>query len=95
MILSTVACGLTSNLWVYTLFLFCKGICCAAIYQSAFIIGVEYLGGSYQFWGGNLYSIVFVLGVFYISLLSWMTKKWRYVELYNLILVSFSCTYAL
>lgn len=89
-----LASVLATNLWVYSVVLLGKGVCYACIYQSAFLIGSEFLGGSYRFWGSSLVSIVFVLGALYTSALSWIVQQWRYVEAFNLILILFLCSYA-
>lgn len=57
-----------------------KGICLAAIYQSAFVVGIEFLGGRWRFWLGNIHSIVFALGGVYICLVAAYLRNWRYNE---------------
>jgi len=76
----------TNTLWIYGICLIVKGICVASIYQSAFVVGIEFLGGRWRFWLGNIFSIIFAIGGVYICLLAEYLRDWRYNEIAVLLL---------
>nr|XP_046919037.1 organic cation transporter protein-like [Dermatophagoides farinae] len=83
------------NLTIYTLSLFIKGICVAAIYQSSFTLGIECLGGKWRFWLGNSYSVIFATGAIYSCLCAWWLRSWRSMELSNIVPAIFMLPYPL
>ena len=77
--------ALSFNPTIYAIGLILKGISVAGIYQSAFVIGIESLGGRWRLWLGNFYSIVFAIGAIYSCLMAEQFRTWRIIEISNIL----------
>lgn len=82
---------------VYGLTLIVKGICVAGIYQSAFVIGIEFTGGRFRFWCGNISSIMFAIGAVYACIAADYFREWRFIEISLtfpvMIMLSYPCIF--
>ncbi|KPL96849.1 Organic cation transporter-like protein [Sarcoptes scabiei] len=72
------------SIYLYSIGLLLKGLCVAALYQSAFTFGIECLGGNWRFWLANFYSIVFTIGAIYSCLMAYLFRSWFEIEITNL-----------
>ncbi|OTF81546.1 Organic cation transporter-like protein, partial [Euroglyphus maynei] len=86
-------CSLTPNVWLYGIGTFLKGASVAGIYQSAFAITMECLGGKWRFWLGMLTSLSFTSGAIYTCMFAWWFRRWRLIEFINLLPALIMLTY--
>ena len=81
LLLALFGSAMAPNATIYAACLVVKGLCVAGIYQSAFVIGIEFLGGRWRFWLANVHSIIFAVGAMYVCLIANSIRAWRILEI--------------
>jgi hypothetical protein len=50
------------------------------MYQTAFIIGFEFIGGKWRVWCSNLHSALFAVGGIILCLMAYYIRDWRQLQ---------------
>ncbi|CAG2183145.1 unnamed protein product, partial [Oppiella nova] len=67
--------------------------CIAGMYQTAFIIGIEFIGGQWRVWCGNIHSILFAVGAAVLCLMAYYVRDWRQLQFVIALPVAFTLSY--
>lgn len=80
----SVAAASTSQL-MFTVLQFFTAMGQVGLFQTTFVIAVELVGPSKRVFCGIAIEYFFVLGELYLALVSWYFRKWRYIQLANVL----------
>ncbi|CAG2122248.1 unnamed protein product, partial [Medioppia subpectinata] len=67
--------------------------CIAGMYQTAFIIGIEFVGGQWRVWCGNLHSALFAVGAAILCLMAYYIRDWRELQFVIALPIAFTLSY--
>ncbi|RWS26530.1 organic cation transporter protein-like protein, partial [Leptotrombidium deliense] len=80
-LVSLIITSFAPKFWVYVLFAPLLTFFSTGMYQTAFVLGMEFVGNKWRIWCGNGVQIAFSAGELILCLIAYLLQRWRKIEI--------------
>ncbi|XP_055934235.1 organic cation transporter protein-like isoform X1 [Argiope bruennichi] len=81
MLISSIGTAFAPSFGIFSFLRFITAAAVSGLFQTGYILAVEYIGTSKRLICANIMQIVFAIGELILSLVAYFVRKWRYLEL--------------
>ncbi|GIY28981.1 hypothetical protein CDAR_79151 [Caerostris darwini] len=81
MLISSIGVSFAPNFGLFSFLRFITAVAVSGLFQTGYILAVEFIGTSKRLICANIMQIVFAMGELVLSLVAYFVRKWRVLEL--------------
>ncbi|GIX86210.1 solute carrier family 22 member 13 [Caerostris extrusa] len=83
MLISSIGVSFAPNFGLFSFLRFITAVAVSGLFQTGYILAVEFIGTSKRLICANIMQIVFAIGELVLSLVAYFVRKWRVLELHS------------
>uniref|UniRef100_A0A2R5L514 Putative organic cation/carnitine transporter n=1 Tax=Ornithodoros turicata TaxID=34597 RepID=A0A2R5L514_9ACAR len=74
---STLATAFSQNYATFVVLRFLSAFCSSAVFQTSYVLCIEFVASSHRLWGVQLYQLAFSIGESFLAVTAFCIRDWR------------------